>query len=84
MLSSAGKAGEMGRGMVKPPGNLRETSEREPQETDPLADLLDGWSDIDLGTLFDDVDVDAILADLAADWSLDLAALLDGWNIDKE
>lgn len=76
---------------MKPTGNLRKTTDRkrtarEPQETDPLADLLASLDDIDLDGLFDDLDVDAILADLAAvdlddilsDWiGDDLAALLD-------
>jgi hypothetical protein len=66
--------------------NDRKTYAKEPQEDDPLTDLLASLDDIDLDGLFDDLDVDAILADLAAvdlddilsDWTGDdLAALLD-------
>jgi len=69
---------------VKPTGNLRETSDckryaKEPQETDPLADLLASFDDIDLGALFDDVDLDAILADLAA---VNFDDMLKGWTDD--
>lgn len=57
----------MGRALVKPTQNLRKTPEQEPQETDPLADLVGS---------FDDVDLDAILVDLAA---VDLDDLLVEW-----